>query len=107
MPTKRAKRYRYYVSASLLADDRSQSQKGMRVPAGDIEALALNRLRVFFSSRIDVGDAVAPLDLEAHTLDAALRNASKLSDRWFAAPYSGDHKNRKYAAVSRGFVCWP
>ena len=37
--TKKAKRYRYYVSASLLAGDRPQAQKGMRVPAGDIEAL--------------------------------------------------------------------
>src|ERR1700704_7189908 len=49
--TKRAKRYRYYVSASLLAGDRPQTQKGMRVPARDIEALVLDRLRVFFSSR--------------------------------------------------------
>jgi site-specific DNA recombinase len=49
--TKRAKRYRYYVSGSLLAGDRPQTQKGMRVPAGDIEALVLDRLRVFFSSR--------------------------------------------------------
>ena len=37
--TKKAKRYRYYVSASLLAGDRPRTQKGMRVPAGDVEAL--------------------------------------------------------------------
>jgi hypothetical protein len=30
-------------------------------------------------SRIDVSDAITPLDLEAHALDAAMRNASKLS----------------------------
>jgi site-specific DNA recombinase len=83
---KRAKRYRYYVSASLLDRDDSRAQKGMRIPAGDIEALVLDRLRVFFSSRIDVSDAVAPLDLEAHPLDAALRNAFGLSERWLAAP---------------------
>jgi hypothetical protein len=46
--TKKAKRYRYYVSTSLLAGDRPQTQKGMRVPAGDIEGLVLDRLRVFF-----------------------------------------------------------
>jgi hypothetical protein len=39
--TKRAKRYRYYVSASLLDRDHSRAQKGMRIPAGDIEALVL------------------------------------------------------------------
>jgi hypothetical protein len=33
----------------------------------------LDRLRAFFSSRIDVSDALAPLDLEARALDAALR----------------------------------
>jgi hypothetical protein len=37
----------------------------MRVPAGDIEGLALDRLRLFFSSRTEVGDVLAPLDLEA------------------------------------------
>jgi site-specific DNA recombinase len=54
----------------------------MRVPAGDIEGLALDRLRTLFSSRTEIGDALAPLDLEAHALDAALCNASALSDRW-------------------------
>ena len=58
----------------------------MRVPAGDIEALVLNRLRTLFSSRTEIGDALAPLDLEAHALDAALSNASKLSERWLAMP---------------------
>ncbi len=80
--TKKAKRYRYYVSASLLTGDRPQTQIGMRVPAGDIEGLALDRLRTLFSSRTEIGDALAPLDLEAHALDAALCNASALSDRW-------------------------
>ncbi|MDQ6869988.1 MAG: recombinase family protein [Pseudomonadota bacterium] len=84
--TKKAKRYRYYVSAPLLADDRPQAEKGMRVPAGDMEGLVLERLRAFFSSRIDVGDALTPLDLEARAFDAALRNAFTLSKRWLAAP---------------------
>jgi site-specific DNA recombinase len=82
--TKRAKRYRYYVSASLLAGDHTQAQKGTRVPAGDIEALVLDRLRAFFSSRTDIGDALTPLDLEARAFDAALRNAFTLSKRWLA-----------------------
>src|ERR1700730_15919582 len=73
-PTKKAKRYRYYVSASFLAEDRLQARKGMRIPAGDIEGLVLDRLRAFFSSRTEISDALAPLDLDAQTLDAALRN---------------------------------
>src|SRR5262249_4375889 len=43
--TKRGRRYRYYVSASLLASDRPRANGGMRVPAGDIEGLVLDRLR--------------------------------------------------------------
>jgi site-specific DNA recombinase len=33
-----------------------------------------------------IGDALASLDLNAHSLDAALRHASALSERWFATP---------------------
>ena len=66
--------------------DRPQTQKGMRVPAGDMEGLVLERLRAFFSCRTDVSDALAPLDLEARALDAVLRNAFGLSERWLAAP---------------------
>ncbi len=84
--TKRAKRYRYYVSASLLAGDRQQARNGMRVPAGDIEGLVLDRLRTFFSSRTEISDALAPLDLEARALDTALRNAFALSERWLTMP---------------------
>jgi site-specific DNA recombinase len=80
--TKKAKRYRYYVLASLQTGDRPQAQKGMRIPAGDIDGLVLDRLRTLFSTRTEIGDALAPLDLEAHALDAALCNASALSWRW-------------------------
>ena len=38
------------------------------------------------SSRIDIGDTLAPLDLDAHALDATLRNAFALSERWLAMP---------------------
>jgi len=43
--TKRGRRYRYYVSASLLASERPRANGGIRVPAGDIEGLVLDRLR--------------------------------------------------------------
>src|SRR6202007_1669760 len=75
---KNGRRDRYYVTASLLASDRPQAHGEMRVPAGDIEGLVLYRLRSFFSSRSDIGDALAPLVLDAHSLDAALRTASAL-----------------------------
>jgi hypothetical protein len=58
----------------------------MRVPAGDTEGLVLDRLRLLFSSRTEVGDALASLDLDACMLDGALRNAFQLSERWLALP---------------------
>ena len=50
------------------------------------KGLVLDRLRAFFSSRIEVSNALAPLDLDAYALDAALRKALKLSERWLAMP---------------------
>jgi AcrB/AcrD/AcrF family len=58
--TKKAKRYCYYVSAPLLAGE------GLRVSAGDIEVLVLDRLRALLSSRTDVSETLAPLDLDAY-----------------------------------------
>jgi site-specific DNA recombinase len=83
---KNGKRYRYYVSTALVTGSRSENPKGRRIPAGDIEGLVLDRLRSFFSSRTNVADALAPLDLDAHSLDTALRNASALSERWLVLP---------------------
>jgi site-specific DNA recombinase len=74
------------VSTALIIGSRSGHPKGWRIPAGDIEGLVLDRLRAFFSSRTDIGDALAPLDLDAHSLDVALCNASALSERWLATP---------------------
>jgi site-specific DNA recombinase len=83
---KKGKRYRYYVSTALITGSRSENPKGQRIPAGDIEGLVLDRLRSFFSSRTDVADALAPLDLDADSFDATLRNASALAERWLAVP---------------------
>ena len=38
------------------------------------------------SSRTDVSETLAPLDLDGYALDAALRKALKLSERWLAMP---------------------
>ena len=80
------KRYRYYVSASLLTGGRVANSSGIRVPAGDIEGLVLDRLRQLLASRSELGAALAPLDLDAASFDAALNKASDLSQRWLATP---------------------
>jgi hypothetical protein len=56
------------VKAVKASRASARAQKGMRVPAGDMEGLVLDRRRAFFSSRIDVNDAIAPLDLDPQRL---------------------------------------
>src|SRR5262245_42684227 len=79
---KKGKRYRYYVSTALITGSRSENPKGRRIPAGDIEGLVLDRLRVLFASRVEVSDAILPLGLDAATQRAVLDRSAKLAERW-------------------------
>jgi len=79
---KKDKRYRYYVSTALITRSRSEHPKGRRIPAGDLEALVLDRLRALFASGAEVSDAVAPLGLDAATQRAVLNRSAKLAERW-------------------------
>ena len=79
---KKGKRYRYYVSTALITGSRSEHPKGRRIPAGDIEGLVLDRLRALFASGAEVGDAIAPLGLDASTQRAVLDRSAKLAERW-------------------------
>lgn len=78
---KGGRRYRYYISASLL--DRGQPGSGtMRVPAGEVESLVLERIRNLLASQTAVGSALAPLALGARELQSALERAIQLSQSW-------------------------
>ena len=79
---KKGRRYRYYVSTSLITGARSDHAKGWRIPAGEIEGLVLNRLRAFFASETDVGEALSCFDLDASTLRSALSKAKQLAETW-------------------------
>jgi site-specific DNA recombinase len=79
---KKGKRYRYYVSASLITGSRSEHPKGRRIPAGDIEGLVLDRLRTLFASSAEVSDTIAPLGLDAAIQRAVLDRSAKLAERW-------------------------
>jgi site-specific DNA recombinase len=60
---KKGTRYRYYVSAFLMREARSNRSSGWRIPAGDLEGLAINRLRTFLADPTAILDAV---DDESH-----------------------------------------
>jgi DNA invertase Pin-like site-specific DNA recombinase len=61
---KKGTRYRYYVSASLMREARSNRSSGWRIPAGDLEGLVINRLRTFLADPTAILDAV---DDETHS----------------------------------------
>lgn len=83
---KKGRRYRYYVSAALITNARSLQAKGLRVPAGDVEALVLELLQKFLASEQDVSGALSTIDIDAATLRAAVAKAVDLSSNWAALP---------------------
>jgi DNA invertase Pin-like site-specific DNA recombinase len=83
---KKGRRYRYYVSASLITGIRSDHANGWRIPAGDIEGLVLDRLRAFFASEREVGEALLCFDLDASTLRWTLSEAKQLAGSWTDLP---------------------
>ena len=82
---KRGRRYRYYISASLL-DRGTGGPNTMRVPASEIEGLVLDRLHGLISSRQDIAHALNPLDLTAKQLDLVLKRAAELDRQWLTIP---------------------
>jgi DNA invertase Pin-like site-specific DNA recombinase len=83
---KKGRRYRYYVSTSLITGSRLDHAKGWRIPAGDIEGLVLDRLSTFFASEPDVGEALSCFDFDALTLRSALSKAIQLAEAWTELP---------------------
>ena len=83
---KKGRRYRYYVSTPLITGTRSDHAKGWRVPAGDVEGLVLDRLRAFFASERDVGEALSRFELDATAVRSAMAEASQLAEGWTSLP---------------------
>ena len=55
---KKGTRYRYYVSTSLLTGGGKTQSSGRRIPAGDLERLVIDRLRVFLADHGALLDAL-------------------------------------------------
>ncbi|MGQ0456290.1 MAG: recombinase family protein [Hyphomicrobium sp.] len=83
---KKGRRYRYYVSTALITGARSHHEKGLRLPAGDVESLVLERIRAFFASEQDVGEALSQFNLDAATLRSSLKKADELTHGWAGLP---------------------
>lgn len=55
---KKGKRYRYYVSTSLVKGGTRAPSTQQRIPAGDLEVIVIERLRKFLSSRKEMLSAL-------------------------------------------------
>jgi hypothetical protein len=79
---KRGRRYRYYVSRSLITSDKRSNSNGRRVPASDLERLVEERIRRFLADAGEVHDAIAARVSDASTQARLLERAGDLSDEW-------------------------
>ena len=56
---KKGTRYRYYVSTALVTGAAKGGSPRLRIPAGNLERLVLDRLRTFLSNRAEILDAIS------------------------------------------------
>ena len=56
---KKGTRYRYYISTGLITGKRKPATGGWRIPAGNLEALVVDRLRTLFADHGELLDTVA------------------------------------------------
>ena len=82
---KQGRRYRYYISASLLGRGKT-GPNAMRVPASDVEGVVLDQLRSLLTEPKTVAKALRPLAPGAAQFDRALRRAAALAGRWLSMP---------------------
>jgi site-specific DNA recombinase len=83
---KKGVRYRYYASRRLITDvkamgERERGQRGeqgQRVPASELERLAMERLKSFFADPGAITDALLPRRRSAPNVKRALRAAAEM-----------------------------
>jgi site-specific DNA recombinase len=79
---KRGRRYRYYVSRSLVTGDRHSNPNGRRVPAKDLERLVEERIRTFLADGGAVHDALADLVADASAQVRLMERAADIGAEW-------------------------
>lgn len=80
--TKGGRRYRYYVSKSLITGTKSETPQGRRIPAGDIEGLVARRIMAFLDSAHEIHDAIAPIVADAREQDSLIGKGAQLAKSW-------------------------
>ncbi len=80
---KNGRRYRYYVTHSLIKRGRPKaSDSARRVPAGDIERLVQERIVSFLRDEGELHGAMPKTVTEAHEVEGLFAEAAALAERW-------------------------
>jgi hypothetical protein len=83
---KKGKRYRYYVSQTLIKARRGASPLGRRLPAGELEGLVEARLTAFLDTRAEVYAAMEPEGTDATESSGLISRAAELARSWPELP---------------------
>ncbi|MHA1536033.1 MAG: recombinase family protein, partial [Alphaproteobacteria bacterium] len=90
---KNGRRYRYYVSHSLIKRGRPKaSDAARRVPAGDIERLVEERIVSFLKDDGELHGALAEKISQAHEIEALIAGASNLAGSWRRMAFAEKHQ---------------
>jgi site-specific DNA recombinase len=81
---KKGTRYRYYISNHLITGDDVGGSHGQRVPASDLEALVVNRIRSLFADPVEILNAISKGQQDAPAQKSLRDAAAALSARWDA-----------------------
>ena len=82
--TKKGRRYRYYVSRPLIANDQTDGSAGLRIPAGEIEQAVTNCIRRWLIDAGSVYQAVRRADPSAQRRLVA--RAEEIGKSWSELP---------------------
>ncbi len=80
---KKGRRYRYYVTHSLIKRGRPKAlDAARRVPAGDVERLVEERIVSLLKDEGELYSALSKMISEAHEFETPIAVASSLAERW-------------------------
>jgi site-specific DNA recombinase len=97
---KKGTRYSYYISRRLITGLASDNFPGQRIPASNLEALVIGRLRALLADPVEFLNAISNGEPDA-PMQMRLRDAaSELSARWEHLPTETQHDFARSILVS-------
>src|SRR5580692_10997403 len=79
---KKGTRYQYYVSRSLITGTVAENPDGQRIPAPNLDALVMNRMRSLFADPVEILNAISKGQHNAPAQKSLRDAAAALSARW-------------------------